>query len=104
MRGVLADLGRVQSWIDARRVEARRRLDDLARVRQPGGAGPGDRQRGRATAREVGQIADRDKTLELVPEMEDALADGAVTGAHVDGLARGLRQLEPADRQPLDRL
>src|SRR5687768_16794047 len=101
VRGVLADLGRAQSAIDARRVQARRRLDDLGRQ---GAAVCPDLEVARAgntTARDAAQVGERDKTLGELPVLEDALREGAVSGAHVDALSRGLRQLEPDDRRAL---
>jgi hypothetical protein len=101
VRGVLADLARVQSSLDARRVVARRRLDDL--VKQGAAVCPDVEvaRAGNTTAREAAHIGERDRTLGELPVLEDALRDGAVSGAHVDALSRGLRQLEPSDRRAL---
>ncbi len=98
VRSMLNDLARVQARIDARRVEARRRLDDLSRNGTPIVPDQEFARASNTTARDANTNSDRDATLTLVPAFEDALRDGDTTGAHVDGLARGLRRLEPADR------
>ena len=101
VREVLADLARVEAVVDARRVVARRRLDDLARGGVAVCADVEVARAGNTTARNAAQVGERDRTLGALPGLEDALRDGAVSGAHVDVLARGLARLEPDDRRTL---
>jgi hypothetical protein len=90
----------VRSWLDAREIADRRRLEDF---KAPFGATP-DQELARSanlSRRDADTVNTRAQTVSDVPQLGDALADGAVTGAHVDVLGRGLKALEPADRQKL---
>jgi len=101
VRSLLGDLTRIESWAAARRVAARRRLDDLARSGTAVLADAELANAGNSSSRDVAKVAGRDGALALVPTMEGALVAGDVTAGHVDVLANGFRQLEPADRQAL---
>jgi len=103
VRGLLGDLTRIESWSAARRVAARRRLEELARRGVPVVADAELATAGNSSSRDVARVAGRDGALGLVPAMGDALAAGDVTAGHVDALANGFRQLEPADRERLAR-
>src|SRR5829696_4439374 len=78
VRAVLADLGRVQAAIDARRVVARRRLEDLARQGTAVCPDAEVARAGNATARDAAQVGERDRTLGELPALEVALRGGAV--------------------------
>ena len=59
VRAVLADLARTQSAIDARRIDARRRLDDLAKA---GAAVNADLEltgAGKSSARDAAKVGER---------------------------------------------
>ena len=98
VREHLASSARVRAWLDVQDIAARRRLEGF---RAPFGATP-DQETARAgnlSRRDAEQVASRAAMLDDIPELEPALANGAVTVAHVDVLHRGLKTLEPADRQ-----
>jgi hypothetical protein len=94
VRADLARISQVRSWLDAREIADRRRLEDF---RAPFGATP-DQELARSanlSRRDAGTVNSRAAVCDQVPELADALTDGAVTGAHVDVLGRGLKVLEP---------
>jgi hypothetical protein len=101
LREFLGHLTRIESWAAARRVRARRRLDELARAGVPVVADAVLATAGNSSCRDVAKVAGRDGAIELVPDIGDALAAGDVTAGHVDVLANGFRRLEPADRERL---
>src|SRR5262245_14928712 len=51
--------------------------------------------------KEANRVVRRAQTAELIPELGEALARGAVRGAHVDVFDAALRRLEPAQRPEL---
>src|SRR5215207_3751331 len=97
------DLGRVaqlRSWLDAREIALRRRLDD---VRGPFGA-TADQELARSantSRRDADRVNSRARMIDEVPRLGDALADGHLTGAHVDVFDRRLKALDPSDRHRL---
>lgn len=93
---VLAALRRVRGWLDAQEAAAAARVAREAAVPELAvttATGCG--------LREAEQVVERAEVLQRVPRFAEALAEGAITGAHADTLARGLRQLEPAEQAVL---
>ena len=100
VREHLARVSRVRSWLDAEEISARRRLEDF---RAPFGATP-DQEFARASNKsrsDADKVNARAKTAGEVPQLGVALGEGAVTGAHLDVLERGLRGLDRDARQKL---
>jgi hypothetical protein len=89
----------VQSWLDACQARLVRRLDTLAAdnpAAPPAEVDIAGATRG--TRSEASRATRRAKALGAVPEVEAALGDGYVSGAHVDVLDRALRGLTPEQR------
>ena len=63
--------------------------------------GEGSRRCQRCDLRDGVKAAERAETTEAAPELGDSLANGDVTGAHVDVVGDALRELEPGMRQKL---
>src|SRR5687768_4684112 len=101
VRGLLGDLTRIESWVAARKIAARRRLDELARTGVPVVPDAELARAGNSSTRDVAKVAGRDGAIGLVPDIGEALAGGEVTAGHVDALANGFRQLEPPERAAL---
>ena len=100
VREHLASSARVRAWLDVQDIAARRRLEGF---RAPFGATP-DQETARAgnlSRRDAERVASRATVLNDVPQLGPELANGDVIVAHVDVLHRGLKTLEPADRQRL---
>jgi hypothetical protein len=93
---VLAALRRVRGWLDAQEASAAARVASEASVPELAvttATGCG--------LREAERVVERATVLQRVPRFAEALGEGAITGTHADTLARGLRQLEPAEQAAL---
>jgi len=101
VRAGLADSSRVRAWLDAWDVGAKRALDKLQTTGQVARPDAVLARGANVSARRAGQIGNRDRALGEIPPLEDALRDGATTGAHVDTLSNGLSKLEPEARRKL---
>lgn len=82
VRGWLAGAASLRSAVDAFEARAAARLGEASVVR---GAS-------RCTQREADRAVARGRLIEAVPAVGDALAEGAISGAHVDTLARAAEQ------------
>lgn len=82
VRGWLADVARLRSALDGFEARAAARLGEASVVR---GAS-------RCTQREADRAVARGQLIEAVPQVGEALASGAISGAHVDTLARAAEQ------------
>ena len=96
LRRWLAETTMLRAAIDAFDARVARRLGDASAVR---GAS-------RCTQREADRAVARGELIEAVPEIGDALATGAISGTHVDTLARvaeqtSVAQLAASDLLPL---
>lgn len=95
VEATLADLVKVQAWVDTYKVRCARRLQELAKVvpllpeEVLAGAG-------RTTASDAGRTVKRADTLSQVPQLETALGEGTITAAHVDVVTRAAARLEPS--------
>jgi Domain of unknown function (DUF222) len=100
VRSALADVGRVQSWLEAVRVRCVRRLEALSTVsgrdvvREVAG-------QHRSTRREAQAAVGRANAVEMMPSFEPALADGRISASHLDVLARAVRPLDDHRRAVL---
>ncbi|MCU1394369.1 MAG: hypothetical protein JWM34_2797 [Ilumatobacteraceae bacterium] len=92
-------LGRGRSWLDSRHALVTRHLQRLAES-QPSILPEADiAEAGHASRRDADQAARRAETLGAVPEMDEALATGAVSADHVDVLGRALKRVEDEDQR-----
>ena len=86
---------RVQGWLDAKRARLARRLGEIAED-VPSMFAEADIAEATKTSRsDAGKATRRAKTLDDVPELEEALAAGGVSTEHVDAVGRALRRLQP---------
>jgi hypothetical protein len=104
----LADLvatsQQVRSWLDALDVRialAARRLADDGACEAPSSLLTGG---GRRAARDAEQAARRSEVCDLLPEMHDALAAGAVSAGHADALVGVVKDLDERGRSDLKEL
>jgi hypothetical protein len=100
LEAALGQAPAVGGWLEAFRVRGARRLEELSESipllpEQVLAAA------GHVTGREARNTLQKAATLSLVPELEDALAEGQVSAAHVDALSRALNRLEPEQRNEL---
>lgn len=95
-----AAAARVQAFVDLAKVQINRRTRQLA----DGGDRSADHvllDEGRLTGKDARSTDERDRVCASLPELEDALASGACTGAHLDALARHTKDLTDAERSDL---
>src|SRR5262245_23335092 len=87
---------RLRGRLDALEADVARRLAEVSSYPEKVLA-----DRAGSSLREAEAVLRRSETLAAVPVLAEALTDGTITAGHVDAVARGLRQLEPAQRQLL---
>jgi hypothetical protein len=98
---LVADASRVRGWLDAFEARVARRVAELA------AADGGDRPAaviaggGRRAGREAAAVERRGAAFELLPQLGEALAAGAVSADHVDAVARAVGELDDAGRAEL---
>ena len=92
----VASAARLRAWLDGRDVQLASQLAEVASFPEQELAGAA-----RTSLRDAGRVLERARTVERIPALDDALAGGAVGGAHVDVLSQALRQLEPGQRHAL---
>ena len=94
--GLLADVRRARSCLDAIEMRASRRIRELAST---GEAEPAESLianaggHGGHGGRDARSITERDELCEEMPDVEDALADGAITAGYVDAISAAARDL-----------
>lgn len=93
IREALAGVARLRGWLDG--CEADLAAAIIGRVAAPAKE---IAAAGRTSQRAADRAIERHVTGGDVPTFGEALADGAVSGGHVDVLAAGIRSLEPAER------
>src|SRR3954466_15917963 len=90
VEGAVDELRRLQSWLDGRQVAAARLMAEVSSFPEKSLA-----QAARTGLRQAEQMLRRCETADQVAEFGMSLDAGRVSGAHVDVLARTLRQVEP---------
>ncbi len=90
------ELRRLKSWVDGREVSIARLLAGVSSFPEKSLA-----DASRSSLRQAEQVLHRAETADQAPEFGLSLDAGRVSGAHVDVLARALRQLEPDTRATL---
>src|SRR3954451_13394792 len=93
---VVDELRRLRAWIDGREVAAARLMAEVSSFPEKSLA-----DAARTGLRQAEQMLRRCETADQVAEFGMSLDAGRVSGAHVDVLARTLRQVEPAVRDKL---
>ncbi|MGE0141444.1 MAG: DUF222 domain-containing protein, partial [Ilumatobacteraceae bacterium] len=101
LQAALREVTRVRRWLDGREVAFTNGLRALADV-SPSVFPEAEVAEATGTSLHHGnQTAERAKTADSVPALADALADGKVSGEHLDAMTAGLRSLEPNERAAL---
>src|SRR5437763_14159167 len=93
---VVDELRRLRAWIDGRDVAAARLMAEVSSFPEKSLA-----DAARTGLRQAEQMMRRCETADQVPGFGMSLDAGRVSGAHVDVLARTLRQVEPQVRDKL---
>src|SRR3954469_4445338 len=93
---VVDELRRLRAWIDGREVAAARLMAEVSSFPEKSLA-----DASRTNLRHGEQMLRRAETADAVPEFAMSLDAGRESGAHVDVLARTLRQVEPGVRDKL---
>ena len=97
----LRDLNRIQGWVDHAKVRCSRRLAELSAAGRSESAANALMDEGRRSGKEARAIEERERICSEFPELEDALATGAVSTDHLDALNRMTRNLYDAERSGL---
>src|SRR4051812_35184432 len=90
VRAHLGDIGRVESWLMARKLAAKRRLDDLSRSGVTVWPENDLSNHGNTSRRDAEQVTRRQQAADAVPQLADSLETGEVAPGHLDALHRGL--------------
>src|SRR5215210_4876177 len=93
---VVAELARLRGWLDGREVAAARLVAEVSSFPEKSLA-----DASRTNLRHGEQMMRRAETADAVPDFGVSLDAGRLSGAHVDVLARTLRQVEPDVRDKL---
>ena len=96
LTAAVASAARLRAWLDGRDVQLAGQLAAVASFPEQAIA---DASRG--SLRDAARILERARTVETIPALGAALADGAVCGAHVDVVGQAMRRLEPHHRPAL---
>ena len=96
-----AQLAVVAAWVEARKVAQCRRYGELADLAPSIEVEQHLAEAARAGRRDAEQTVRRAAVLDQVPELEDGLSRGEVSGAHVDVLGRAINRLGADHRQLL---
>jgi Domain of unknown function (DUF222) len=92
----VAASARLRAWLDGRDVVLAAQMEQVASYPEKALA-----DASRTSLRDAERTVRRAHTVRSLPPLGEALAVGAVAGAHVDIAARALRQLEPHERGEL---
>src|SRR5918994_4267930 len=84
----------VQSWLDSVNVACARRSGQLASSGQAEPAESLLNDEGQRSSKDARIITQRTHACDAMPAFEAALAAGAISGGHVDAVARTIRQLD----------
>jgi hypothetical protein len=96
LAAAVADLRRLKSWVEGREVDLVQRIAEVSSFPEKSFA-----EAANTSLRNGGQVLERAQTAASVPELGASLADGRVSGDHVDALTRTLRGLTPPLREQL---
>jgi len=96
LAAAVADLRRLKSWVEGREVDLVQRIAEVSSFPEKSFA-----EAANTSLRNGGQVLERAQTAASVPELGASLADGRVSGDHVDVLTRTLRGLTPPLREQL---
>jgi hypothetical protein len=91
----------IRGWVDAVDVRLTRRLKHLEAQGASESAGMALTDEGRRSGKEAKNTENRERICSAIPALEDALATGAVSGDHLDVLARLTRNLSDIERSDL---
>jgi hypothetical protein len=95
----LGDARRVQSWAEGRTAALRRRVKDTS---TSPAAGRDDANEASGSSKASGRRDEqRAKATDAIPEAQEALDDGTITGEHVDVIAAALARLEAPEQAEL---
>jgi hypothetical protein len=86
----------LKSWVEGREVDLVQRIAEVSSFPEKSFA-----EAANTSLRNGGQVLERAQTAASVPELGASLADGRVSGDHVDVLTRTLRGLTPPLREQL---
>src|SRR5690606_3783211 len=100
-QGWLGDVRRVRGFLDSVEAQVLRRVDELATAGESHGAADTSVRCSGVSSRDAAKLTERAKTLEEADGFDEALAAGAVTGAHVDQLATAAGSLPDEVRESL---
>jgi hypothetical protein len=96
LAGAVAASARLRAWLDGRDVALAARVAEVASYPEKILA-----DASRTSLREAERTVQRSRTTRLLPQLGQALADAAVSGAHVDVAGRAMGRLEPGQRHVL---
>src|SRR4051794_6322564 len=101
VRGAFAGLARVRGWAEVVTARLTRRLNEIAED-TPSMFPDADIAAASKTSRnDAAKASRRAETLDAVPELEGALAAGAVSAEHIDVVGRALKRLKGDKRDQL---
>ena len=99
-RGVLAQVAassaRLRAWLDGRDAAMAAQVEQVASYPEKVLA-----DASRTSLKDAERTVKRAQTTRVLPQLGEALADGVVSGVHVDVAGRALGQLEPRQRDAL---
>ncbi len=101
VHGLLADAARLQRWLDGVQTAAAGRLRELAATDSLLVPQLLVADAAHLDERPADQVLRRADTVQAMPELWQALADGRCGASHVDVVDRALRRLEPGQRDQL---
>jgi hypothetical protein len=96
LSAAVAAAARLHGWLDGRDVAIAAQVELVASYPEKVLA-----DASRTSLREAERTVKRIQTTRVLPKLGEALADGAVCGAHVDVAGRALGQLDPGQRDAL---
>ena len=92
----IADVGRLLSWCHGQQLRLAHHVAQVAAFPEQALAGPA-----RIGLSAASRLLDRAATAEAAPQLGAAVADGSVSGEHLDALSRTLRAIPPEVRVQL---
>jgi hypothetical protein len=96
LSGAVASSARLRAWLDGRDVQLAAQLAEVVSFPEQTLA-----EASRTSPRDAERVLERVRTTTALPAVAVALAEGDVSGLHVDVLTKALRRLEPGLRPAL---